>query len=83
MISQSVRVMVDYWLSVWTQREYHLPSEIYLTTYASLAIGATILSIFRAILFTHATMITATEMHKQMAERVLRAPQSFFDQVNI
>jgi hypothetical protein len=82
MIAQSVRVMVDYWLSVWTQRKYHLPSEIYLITYAVFAIGATALSISRALVFTYATMIAATKMHKQMTERVLRAPQQFFDQVN-
>ena len=78
MIAQSVRIMVVYWLSVWTERKYHLSEDLYLIAYASFAIGATILSISKALLFTFA----AIKMHNQMAERVLRAPQLFFDQVN-
>ena len=82
MIAQSVRIMVVYWLSVWTERKYHLSEDLYLMGYAIFAIGATILSISKALLFTYATMLAAIKMHNQMAERVLRAPQLFFDQVN-
>ena len=82
MIAQSVRIMVVYWLSVWAERKYHLSKDLYLIAYAIFAIGATILSISKGLLFTYATMLAAIKMHNQMAERVLRAPQLFFDQVN-
>ncbi|MCO5606131.1 hypothetical protein L7F22_060318 [Adiantum nelumboides] len=80
LFGQLVRVMVDYWLRVWTDRKYQLREDIYLTGYASFVVGATILSLCRAILYTLAAISAATKMHDQMAESVLRSPQLFFDQ---
>ena len=81
--AQAVRVMVDYWLSVWVDREYHLSTKIYVISYACFTAGAIIFSLARALLFTEAAMLSSKQMHGRMAERVLRSPQLFFDQVYI
>ncbi|KAG0577462.1 hypothetical protein KC19_5G158000 [Ceratodon purpureus] len=80
LFAQAVRVMVDYWLSIWVDRGYHLSTKIYVISYACFAAGAIILSLSRALLFTEAAMLSAKQMHGRMAERVLRSPQLFFDQ---
>lgn len=79
-IGQAMRIMVNYWLGIWTDQKYKLKQDIYLAIYASFAISATILAILRALLFTHVTINGAAKLHSQMAERVLRSPQLFFDQ---
>ena len=81
LLGQAVRVMVDYWLSVWVDRKYHLSTRMYVISYACFAGGAIILSLVRALMFTVAALWSAKKMHNRMAERVLRSPQSFFDQV--
>lgn len=78
---QAVRVMVDYWLSVWVDGKYKLSTGIYVGVYAAFASGAICFSLTRAILFTEVAMLSAKEMHGHMAEKVLRSPQLFFDQV--
>lgn len=83
LFAQAVRVMVDYWLGVWVDHQYHLSTKIYVISYACLAAGAIVLSLSRGLLFTEATMVSAKQMHGRMAERVLRSPQLFFDQVII
>ncbi|KAI5066080.1 hypothetical protein GOP47_0018704 [Adiantum capillus-veneris] len=80
LFGQVVRVMVDYWLRVWTDQKYQLRENIYIAVYSSFVIGATILSLSRALLYMLAAISAATRMHGQMAERVLRSPQLFFDQ---
>ncbi|MCO5581607.1 hypothetical protein L7F22_035495 [Adiantum nelumboides] len=80
LFGQVVRVMADYWLRVWTDKKYQLREEIYIIAYGSFVIGATILSLLRALLYTLAAISAAAKLHSQMAERVLRSPQLFFDQ---
>jgi hypothetical protein len=79
---QAVRVMVDYWLSVWVDGKYHLSSKVYVISYAAFVAGAIIVSLGRAMLFTEVAMVSAKEMHGRMTEKVLRSPQLFFDQVS-
>jgi len=81
LFAQAVRVMVDYWLSIWVDRGYHLSTKIYVIVYAVFSGGAIVLSLTRALAFTEAAMLSAKQMHGRMAERVLRSPQLFFDQV--
>lgn len=73
--------MVDYWLSVWVDGKYKLSTGIYVGVYAAFSVGAICFSLTRAILFTEVAMLSAKEMHGHMAEKVLRSPQQFFDQV--
>lgn len=73
--------MVDYWLSVWVDGQYNLTTKIYVISYACFAAAAIVLSLSRGLIFTQATMVSAKQMHGSMAERVLRSPQLFFDQV--
>jgi len=81
LFAQAVRVMVDYWLSIWVDRGYRLSTKIYVIAYAVFSAGAIVLSLSRALLFTEAAMLSAKQMHGRMAEKVLRSPQLFFDQV--
>lgn len=81
LFAQAVRVMLDYWLSVWVDRKYQLSTRIYVISYACFAAGAIALSLTRALLFMEAAMLSAKKMHGRMAEKVLRSPQLFFDQV--
>jgi hypothetical protein len=83
LLAQAVRVMVDYWLSIWVDRQYHLSTKMYVISYACFSAGAIGFSLTRALLFTEAAMLSAKQMHGRMAERVLRSPQLFFDQVCI
>ncbi|KAG0612580.1 hypothetical protein M758_6G039100 [Ceratodon purpureus] len=80
LLAQAVRVMVDYWLSIWVDHQYHLSTKIYVIAYACFCAGAIGFSLSRALLFTEAAMLSAKQMHGRMAERVLRSPQIFFDQ---
>ncbi|XP_024398184.1 uncharacterized protein [Physcomitrium patens] len=80
LFAQAVRVMLDYWLSVWVDRKYQLSTRIYVISYACFAAGAIALSLTRALLFMEAAMLSAKKMHGRMAEKVLRSPQLFFDQ---
>ena len=82
LLAQAVRVMVDYWLSIWVDHQYHLSTKIYVIAYACFCAGAIGFSLSRALLFTEAAMLSAKQMHGRMAERVLRSPQIFFDQVS-
>lgn len=79
---QAVRVTVDYWLSVWVDGKYHLSGKVYVISYAAFVAGAIVVSLARAMLFTEVAMVSAKQMHGRMAERVLRSPQLFFDQVS-
>lgn len=79
---QAVRVMVDYWLSVWVDGKYNLSSKVYVISYAAFVAGAIVFSLGRALLFTEAAMVSAKEVHGRMTESVLRSPQLFFDQVS-
>ncbi|KAL3697480.1 hypothetical protein R1sor_011556 [Riccia sorocarpa] len=79
-LAQAVRVVVDYWVSVWIGNKYQKSTHIYLLSYAVLVVGAVILSVGRGFLFSEVAMRAAGHMHRQMAEKVLRSPQLFFDQ---
>ncbi|KAH7277454.1 hypothetical protein KP509_39G052600 [Ceratopteris richardii] len=80
LLAQAVRVMFDYWLRVWTDQRYHLRQWMYFVAFASFAIGATLLALSRALLYTVSAITAAKNMHGKMAHRVLRSPQLFFDQ---
>ncbi|KAL2644293.1 hypothetical protein R1flu_011880 [Riccia fluitans] len=79
-LAQAVRVSVDYWVSAWVSDKYHKSTHIYLLSFAVLVVGAVILSIGRGLLFSEMAMRAASHMHREMAEKVLRSPQLFFDQ---
>ncbi|KAH7427040.1 hypothetical protein KP509_10G027600 [Ceratopteris richardii] len=80
LMGQAFRVMVDYWLSVWSDQTYNLKSWIYIVVYAGFSLIAAFMSLFRAILFTSGAISAAIKLHGQMANSVLRSPQVFFDQ---
>jgi hypothetical protein len=81
LVGQALRVMVDYWLSIWVDRKYQLSTRIYVISYACFVGAAITFSLGRALMFTKAALWSARKMHSLMAERVLRSPQLFFDQV--
>jgi hypothetical protein len=81
LMGQALRVMVDYWLSIWVDRKYQLSTRIYVISYACFVGAAITFSLGRALMFTKAALWSARKMHSLMAERVLRSPQLFFDQV--
>jgi hypothetical protein len=80
LMGQALRVMVDYWLSIWVDRKYQLSTRIYVISYACFVGAAITFSLGRALMFTKAALWSARKMHSLMAERVLRSPQLFFDQ---
>lgn len=80
LFSQAVRVMVNYWLSVWSDEKYHLKTQVYVGSYAFFVMGTIILSFIQAIMFTKMTMKSTKGLHSKMIVAVLRSPQLFFDQ---
>ncbi|BBN10831.1 protein MpABCC10 [Marchantia polymorpha subsp. ruderalis] len=78
--AQAVRVIVDYWISVWVSDKLNTSSNIYLMSYGILVLGSCILCLARAMLFTEAAIRSAQSMHGNMTEKVIRSPQTFFDQ---
>ncbi|CAM6097000.1 unnamed protein product [Calypogeia fissa] len=77
---QAVRVMVDFWISVWVSDKYHLSTRTYLGIYA-LWVGTMLVAILsRGVIFAEAVIRGAKTMHRGMAESILRSPQLFFDQ---
>ncbi|CAM6097228.1 unnamed protein product [Calypogeia fissa] len=77
---QAVRVLVDVWVSIWVSNKYHLSTNMYLEIYGVWIGGMLVLALSRGLLFTEAVIQAAKEMHRSMAESVLRSPQLFFDQ---
>ncbi|KAL2644290.1 hypothetical protein R1flu_011877 [Riccia fluitans] len=79
-LAQAVRVIVDSWVSAWVSNQYNKSTHVYLLSYVVLVVGAAILSVGRGLLLSEMAMRAASHMHREMAEKVLRSPQLFFDQ---
>ncbi|KAJ7297173.1 hypothetical protein O6H91_02G139200 [Diphasiastrum complanatum] len=79
-VAQAVRIMTDYWLSLWTDEAYNLRTVEYVTIYAGFGVSAFVLLLVRALLFTRFALVAAKRLHEEMAEKVFRSPQLFFDQ---
>jgi hypothetical protein len=71
LFAQAERVMVDYWLSIWVDREYHLSTKIYVISYACFATGAIVLSLSRALMFTDGLIESTISALKFMSFRML------------
>ncbi|KAJ7566291.1 hypothetical protein O6H91_02G095800 [Diphasiastrum complanatum] len=80
LVAQAIRIMTDYWLSIWTDRRYNASTALYIGVYAGFAMGSITMLLARAMLFTHFAVTAAKRLHNSMTEKVLRSPQSFFSQ---
>ncbi|MCO5582210.1 hypothetical protein L7F22_036101 [Adiantum nelumboides] len=80
LLTQAARVMLTYWLAIWTDGIYHFKLELYAGIYVCIILGATLFSATRAYGFSHVTSVAANTLHKTMAKGVFNSPLSFFEQ---
>jgi len=83
-ISQGVRMAVDWWLAEWVDAEDLLETAdynptFYMGVYFGLGFGFVFLLLISRFLYYRATLTASTTIHSSVFEAVLGAPMSFFD----
>jgi len=84
MVAMSVACMLstlvaDYWLATATADDSGIPSSIFITVYAIIAVVVSIVVMMRALLFTYWGLKTSQSFFVGMLQSILHAPMSFFD----
>ncbi|CAK8531696.1 unnamed protein product [Lathyrus sativus] len=69
----------DYWLAIATADGSGIPSFIFISVYAAIAVVACIVVIVRAVLYTYLGLKTSQSFFIGMLQSILHAPMSFFD----
>ncbi|KAF9124551.1 hypothetical protein BGW39_008121 [Mortierella sp. 14UC] len=76
---QACGFVMNYWLSLWTEKKLDLPTMTYILVYVGLAfLQFTVIAIATQLLSV-AIICTASKMHSQAIDKVIHAPLSFFD----
>ncbi|KAF8976440.1 hypothetical protein BGZ46_008260 [Entomortierella lignicola] len=79
-IAQQVcSIMMNYWLSLWTDQALGLPVGINIAVYVAFAICQFILVAIASVLLSFAVAGTSDMMHSKAFDKVIHAPMSFFD----
>ncbi|KAF9207977.1 hypothetical protein BGZ49_010088 [Haplosporangium sp. Z 27] len=79
-IAQQVcNIMMNYWLSLWTDQVLGLPVGINIAVYVAFAICQFILVAIASVLLSFAVAGTSDMMHSKAFDKVIHAPMSFFD----
>ncbi|RMZ52713.1 hypothetical protein APUTEX25_000832 [Auxenochlorella protothecoides] len=78
-VGQGVYLYGDYWIAVWSSKsEAEQQEAFWIWGYAIMVSCVLAISLVRAQLFFHYTLVASSAMHHAMIERVMRAPLSFF-----
>ncbi|KAF9932287.1 hypothetical protein FBU30_008582, partial [Linnemannia zychae] len=78
-VQQCCGLIMNYWLSLWTDKKYELSTTTYMAIYMGLAACQFVLMAIATQLLSVAIIRTARKMHSQAFEKVIHAPLSFFD----
>ncbi|KAG0380174.1 hypothetical protein BGX24_009789 [Mortierella sp. AD032] len=79
MFQQACGLVMNYWLSLWTDKEFDLPTKTYIFVYVGLAPLQFVIMAIATQLLSVAIIRTARKMHSQAFDKVIHAPLSFFD----
>ncbi|KAF9436204.1 hypothetical protein BGZ76_004588 [Entomortierella beljakovae] len=78
-LQQVCSVMMNYWLSLWSDQVFDLPVSVNIAVYVSFAIGQFIVVSVASVLLSFTIIKTSKRMHGQAFDMVIHAPMSFFD----
>lgn len=78
-VRQTIDVLTDYWLSLWSTDSYERGAGFYLTVYGSLSGGAVALRAVALLVFVVAGIRTARVLHNGMLDALMLAPVSLYD----
>ncbi|KAF9172843.1 hypothetical protein BGX21_001195 [Mortierella sp. AD011] len=78
-IQQVCNVMMNYWLSLWSNQTLGLPVSTNIAVYISFAICQFIIVATASVLLSFAIIGTTEKMHSKAFDKVIHAPMSFFD----
>ncbi|KAG0023268.1 hypothetical protein BGZ80_009922, partial [Entomortierella chlamydospora] len=78
-IQQVCNVMMNYWLSLWSNQTLGLPVSTNIAIYVSFAICQLIIVATASVLLSFAIIGTTERMHSKAFDKVIHAPMSFFD----
>ncbi|KAG0281167.1 hypothetical protein BGZ95_006220 [Linnemannia exigua] len=76
---QACGLMMNYWLSLWTDKKFDLPTMTYIFVYVGLALVQAVIMAIATQLLSVVIIRTARKMHSQAFDKVIHAPLSFFD----
>ncbi|KAK3841126.1 MAG: P-loop containing nucleoside triphosphate hydrolase protein [Linnemannia gamsii] len=76
---QACGLVMNFWLSLWTDKEFDLPTMTYTFVYVGLALLQFVIMAIATQLLSVAIIRTARKMHSQAFDKVIHAPLSFFD----
>ncbi|PRW21108.1 multidrug resistance-associated 1 isoform X3 [Chlorella sorokiniana] len=76
---QAIYLYGDYWLGLWASKDPEEQRKLYWVWGYAIMVGSILaISFARSYLFYMAALRASTRLHAEVAERVLRAPLSFF-----
>ncbi|KAF9083706.1 hypothetical protein BGX23_011210 [Mortierella sp. AD031] len=78
-IQQACGLLMNYWLSLWTDNKFDIPTMTYIAIYVGLALVQFIVMVIATQLLSAAIIRTARKMHRQAFDKVIHAPLSFYD----
>ncbi|KAG0289416.1 hypothetical protein BGZ96_007013 [Linnemannia gamsii] len=76
---QACGLLMNYWLSLWTDKRYDLSVMTYILIYIGLASAQFVLMAIGTQLLSVVIIRTARKMHSEAIDKVIHAPLSFFD----
>ncbi|KAG0308528.1 hypothetical protein BGZ98_007707 [Dissophora globulifera] len=80
LIGQQVfNILMNYWLSLWSDQALDLSTSTYILVFVSLAITQVIILTIGSQLLCYAIIRTAGVLHARAFDNVIRAPLSFYD----
>lgn len=78
-ISQGFTIMTSYWLVYWQERRWPYSDGFYEGIYVALGLGAAFTVFLMGAAQAYLCFFASVHLHNAAMQRVMRAPQSFFD----
>ncbi|KAK3822282.1 MAG: P-loop containing nucleoside triphosphate hydrolase protein [Linnemannia elongata] len=78
-IQQVCGLLMNYWLSLWTDKRFDLPVMTYIFVYVGLASMQFVVMAIATQLLSVVIIRTARKIHSEAFDKVIHAPLSFFD----
>ncbi|KAL7424431.1 ATP-binding cassette transporter yor1 [Cryptotrichosporon argae] len=78
-IAQGFTVLTSYWLVFWENNQFGLSNNAYMGIYAGLGIGSAVSVFFMGMSQALINYFASVRLHRDAIQRVMFAPQSFFD----
>mmetsp|Transcript_27011 Transcript_27011/g.23906 ORF Transcript_27011/g.23906 Transcript_27011/m.23906 type:complete len:116 (+) Transcript_27011:2534-2881(+) len=79
LLAQGVRQVNDFWIGAWSSDSFDFKQEEYVGIYAAIAVGTSIIALFRGYAFSFFSKNASRNIHKKLLYSVFRSPMSWFD----